>query len=125
LVHDDVASVLVPLHLSDKFVSGARSGLTNRENEDRADHPDTQPDSSKDISEDGQEIDPQIIHHVLCCSLVDCNSDTDSIPTAAHAAEIKSGNTPNAIGGVLDPVTIFALFWILLVLHVSISTTTD
>ena len=125
MVHDDVASVIFPLHLSDKFVTRSRSGLADGENEDCADQPDNQPDTGKEIREDWQKIDPKIIHHVLCCSLVDCDSDTNSIPTAAHAAEVKSGNAPNDIGAVLDPFAIVALLWILLMLHVSISTATD
>ena len=125
MVQDDVASVFVPFHLSDKFITGARSGLADGENEDRADHPNSQPKTGKDISEDGQEIDSQIIHNVLCCGLVNCDSNADSVPAAAYAAEVKSGNAPNAIGGVLDPVAIVTSLFILFVQHVNICTTTD
>ena len=122
LVDDDVPSVFVPLHLSDEFVSGARHGLTNGENEDGADEPAAQPNSSEEICNDGQDIDPQVAHHVLSCRLVDCDADPDSIPAAAHAAEVECGNAPNTVRGVLDPVTIVATLRVLLVLHVSIST---
>lgn len=49
LVEDDVACILIPLHFCDKFVAGARLGITNRHDIDCTDKPDAEPDEGKDV----------------------------------------------------------------------------
>ena len=77
LVDDNVARVLVPLHLRDEWVAFTRFRLTDGENENGANEPGSEPNDADEVGAQWQQEDPEIRGHVLGCRLVDGDSNPD------------------------------------------------
>lgn len=114
LVEDNIAGILVPLHLCDKLVGWvACLWLTNRENEDRRHNPNSQPEEGEYVTEERQNENAQVTANVLCSCLVDSDTDSDRVPAAANAAEVKSGQSPDHVSRVFHPFVVVMVLFVL------------
>lgn len=101
LVEGDVASIFVPLHLREEFVVLSGLRCSDRKNENCAHEPHAEPDHGEDVGKNGQEEDPQVRCDELGRRLVDSDSQSDRLPAAADAEEVKACDSPNAVGCIL------------------------